>query len=133
MDVIYLVNLVAAMLILDAALTVTLAPVIAVVLVFIAVRLVFVAVGLVFVAVRLVFVTAIRLAHVVRLHSVRARQRLGSVAESVTKRVQRGGCRGDDEAENNVGEEGRETRKHDRKQESSNEEDRWRWRSAGNC
>lgn len=48
---IYLVDLVAAMLLLDAALAVTLAPVIVIVLVFIVVRL--------------VSVTAIRLAHVI--------------------------------------------------------------------
>ena len=86
MDVNYLINLVAAMLILDAALTVTVVLAIAVVLVIIAVRLVII-VRLVFVAVRLVFVTVIRPGPVVWLHSLRARQRLGSAAESVTKRV----------------------------------------------
>src|SRR6266403_1975311 len=111
MDILYLVDLIAAMLLPDAALTLTLAPVIVVRL-----ALVVVVGPALVVVVRLVLVTAIRLDLVVP-HRVRTRQRLGSAAESITERIHRGRCCGDDQTDDNVGEERRETRKHDRKQE----------------
>ncbi|SRR6266404_1206503 len=119
MDILYLVDLIAAMLLPDAALTLTLAPVIVVRLALVVVvgpALVVVVRLVLVVVVRLVLVTAIRLDLVVP-HRVRTRQRLGSAAESITERIHRGRCCGDDQTDDNVGEERRETRKHDRKQE----------------
>jgi hypothetical protein len=109
------------MLILDAALTG----------IVVVVRLVVIRLGFVVAIVRLALVVVVGLI-VVRLHGggrarVGQRLRWATAAGETAERATHGGCGGrDDEADDDVGEERRETRKHDRKQGVAMREDRWR-------